>query len=238
VEGWARTAAAAGYTVQTRSGPDAWAEPADLVLIEGPVPESLPKAGRSFVIDDGSPGPILAERMRRVAGIALLCPDQDRLASLAAEGLAVRNLAPALEAWRWMRPIRPARLQARIVVATDAAAGLLPGLATLPIADAGSEPRYAPSVQAVVLLSPENRLFNVLAALATGLPLVLPHGRLRWLGPLAALRCPAEEAPAALKRLAFDPTAWFDQAQEGLNALKRVAHPSRFRDDLAALMEA
>lgn len=238
MESWARVASAAGHTVQESRSPETVVELADFALIEGPVAGPLPLARQSFVIDDGSPGPILANRLRKVAGTAILCPDPERQALLAAQGLAARALAPALDSWRWTRPIRPAWPQTRIVVATDAAAGRLSGLASLPLPDAESDTdaRYAPSVQAVVLILPEQRLFHALTALATGLPLVLSPQGLRWLGPLAALRCAVDEAPAELLRLASDPAAWLDQVQQGLDALKRNAHPARFLDDLAALM--
>lgn len=70
---------------------------------------------------------------------------------------------------------------------------------------------------------------------ATGLPLVLPPQGLRWLGPLAALRCPVDEAPVELQRLASTPSAWFDHVHQGHEAVRHWTQPARVLGDLAAL---
>ena len=75
------------------------------------------------------------------------------------------------------------------------------------------------------------------AALATGLPVVLPPRALSWLGRLAALRLSVAELGGELRRLAREPAAWFDQIAEGQAALARVAHPTEFLLDLAGLFD-
>lgn len=235
---WARTAASAGYAVQDGLSFASADESVDLVLIEGAVVRRPVLARRTFVVDDGSSEPILAERLGVASGTAILCPDPDRVTRLSAQGLPALPLSPVLDAWRWTRPVRLASPKSRIVVATDVAAGRLSGLASLPLPEAGegTDAEYTSSVQAVILDRPEQHLFHAFVALATGLPLVLPLQSLRWLGPLATLRCPVEEASGELHRLASDPAAWFDQVQEGLDSLKKLAPAKRFLADLATLM--
>jgi hypothetical protein len=240
--GWAQIAAVAGYAIMNESGDAAAAEEmADLALIEGPIPSGLPPARRCFIVDDHAPAPVLSERIQRASGAAVLCPDPDRVPVLKRAGLPARTITPAIEAWRWRRPVRPAWPQPQIVVATDAPPGTLTGLVTVPVPPAdpadGGLLRYPIMAQAVVLTAVPVLPGPVLTALATGLPLVLPPGALSWLGPFAALRLSAAEAGGELRRLAREPAAWFDQIAEGQAALALVAQPSAFLVDLASLFE-
>lgn len=226
--GWARIAALGGWQILPE---DAGDDPVDLALIAGPVPGLCRTATRCFILDDGSPAPVLRDRLEQAGAEAVLCLVPDRMA--APTGQRARRVTPAVELWRWTRPVRPFWPKGRLVVASDAAAGRLGGAASLPLPEAGAD--FAPAVQAVVLQRTEGQLFHALAALATGLPLVLPEGGLPWLGPEAALRVPVDEAAAELIRLASDPGAWFDQVRHGLAAAARLAHPAGLLADLDAL---
>jgi hypothetical protein len=240
--GWARIAAGSGYAILNDSG-DASVPggTADLALIEGPLPLRLPNARRCFIVDDGAPVPVLSDRMQRASGSGILCPHPERVPALKSAGLPSRTITPAIEVWRWRRPVRPAWSQPHTLVASDAQFDALTGLTSLPLptarpSDGGLLP-YPAMVQAVVLTAVPVCLGPAIAALATGLPLVLPPGSLSWLGPLAVLRVSRAEAGAELRRLARDPAAWFDQIAEGRAALSRVAQPAELLRDIADLLD-
>lgn len=240
VPGWAQIAAGAGYLI-LNVGDETAEETANLALIEGPLPPRLPRARRWFIVDDGAPVSVLADRLQRISAAGVLCPDPAGVQPLRQAGLPARGITPAIEAWRWRRPVRPAWPQSQIVAATDAPPGVLSGLVTLPLspfhpADGGLTP-YPATAQAAILTSLPVRPGPALAALATGLPLVLPPGALSWLGPLAAVRVPAADAVGEIRRLAREPGAWFDQIAEGQAALARVANPSDLLVDLAGLLD-
>lgn len=240
--GWARIAASAGYSILINdAGNAATGEAADLALIEGPLPRLLPNARRCFIVDDGAPAPVLSDRLQRASAAGVLCPDPERVPILESAGLPSRAITPAIEVWRWRRPVRPAWPQRQIVVATDVQLDGPTRLTTLPMppahpTDGGLLP-YPTTAQAVVLAAVPVRPGPALTALATGLPLVLPPGALFWLGPFAALRLSAAEAGDELRRLAQEPAAWFDQIAEGHAALARVARRSEFLLDLAGLFD-
>jgi hypothetical protein len=240
--GWARIAAGSGYSILNDSGDGSAAGgTADLALIEGPLLPRLPTSRRCFIVDDGAPAPVLADRLQQASGAGVLCPDPERVPVLTSAGLPARTITPAIEVWRWRRPVRPAWPQLQIVVATDVQSDALAGLTTLPLppahpSDGGLMP-YPTLAQAAVLTAVPVRPGPVLTALATGLPVVLPPGALSWLGPLAALRLSAAEIESELRRLAREPAAWFDQIAEGQAALARIAHPSEFLHDLAGLFD-
>lgn len=240
--GWARIAASSGYSVLNNSaGNAATGGTADLALIEGPLPRLLPSARRCFIVDDGAPAQVLSDRMQRASAAGVLCPDPERVPVLESAGLPSRPITPALEVWRWRRPVRPAWPHRQIVVATDVRPDGLTGLTTLSMphahpTDGGLLP-YPTIAQAVVFSAVPVGPGPALTALATGLPLVVPPGTLSWLGPLAALRLSPAEAGDELRRLAQEPSAWFDQIAEGHAALARVARRSEFLLDLAGLFD-